>query len=277
MKDLFCNECSLSYDVPRLVAEWLLGVEHRGTIEDRYEQMRKYYDYTYAEWQKVFTADLKPFKGYTDTTAVTIPMGNTKLSVDIKALHKGAIGVDLPTWFNIRDNNKRIVIIGQDPLRSGKWYGECYDAVVSSPFGQHDSEHRQKGNGGKMMKLLIENLVNNGFGVYLTDANKYFVYDHETTDAFSANHLKIYMDILQKELQLVEPALVVSLGRRAERVCRNMELPNLLALPHLSGTARGAIVKMFPELEESGATAENIAKEYADEINRIICNKNKIS
>lgn len=269
MKDLLCNECGLTYDVPHLVAEWLLGVEHLDTIEDRYEQMRANYDLSYEEWQKVFTADLKPFKGYTDTTAVTIPMGNTELSTDIKALHKGAIGVDLPTWFNIRDN-KHILIVAQDPLKSSKWYGECYDAVVSSPFGQHDSEHRQKGNGGKMMKLLIENLVNNGFGIYLTDANKYFVHDHETTDAFSANHLKIYMDILQKELQLVEPALVVSLGRRAERVCRNMELPNLLALPHLSGTARGAIVKVFPELEESGATAENIAKEYADEINRII-------
>lgn len=267
---LFCNPCHLTEEIPAIIANEILGIEQLQRILSRYQQMRAYYDLSYTEWQKVFTADLKPFKGYTDTTAVTIPIGNTKLSADIKALRKGAIGVDLPTWFNIHDNNKRIVIIGQDPLRSGKWYGECYDAVVSSPFGQHDSEHRQKGNGGKMMKLLIENLVNNGFGVYLTDANKYFVYDHETTDVFSANHLKIYMDILQKELQLVEPALVVSLGRRAERVCRKMELPNLLALPHLSGTARGAIVKMFPKLEESGATAENIAKEYADEINRII-------
>ena len=47
-----------------------------------------------------------------------------------------------------------------------------------------------------------------------------------------------------------------------------MGLRNILALPHLSGTARGAIVRKFPRLEEIGATAENIAEEHAREIMR---------
>ena len=51
MRDQFCNECGLSYDVPHLVAEWLLGVEYLHRIENRYKQMRKCYDHTYAEWQ----------------------------------------------------------------------------------------------------------------------------------------------------------------------------------------------------------------------------------
>ena len=194
MQDQFCNECGLSHDVPHLVAEWLLGVEHLGIIENRYEQMRKCYVYTCAEWQKVFTEDLKPFNGYSDTTSVTIPLGNTQLGSDIKALHKGAIGMDLPTWFNIQDN-KHIMIVAQDPLRSSKWYGECFDAVISSPFGLHSLEHRQNARGGKMMDLLVKRLIANGCGIYLTDANKFFVYDHKTTDMFSAAHIDVYVEI----------------------------------------------------------------------------------
>ena len=269
MQGQFCNECGLSYDVPHLVAEWLLGVEYLHRIENRYKQMRKCYDHTYAEWQKVFTEDLKPFNGYSDTTSVTIPLGDTQLGSDIKALHKGAIGMDLPTWFNIQDNT-HIMIVAQDPLRSNKWYGECFDAVISSPFGQQDLGHRQRANGGKMMSLLVERLVSNGYGIYLTDANKFFIHDHKTTDMFSAAHIDVYVEIIRREIEIVKPAVIVCLGKRAEILCKRMGLSNILALPHLSGTARGAIVRRFPKLESIGATAENIAEEYEKAIMKSI-------
>ena len=269
MQSQFCNECGLSYEIPHLVAERLLGVEYLHRIENCYEQMCKCYDCTCAEWQEVFTEDLKPFGGYDDTTSVTIPIGNSQLGADIKALHKGAIGVDLPTWFNVQDN-KHIMIVAQDPLRSHKWYGECYDAVISNPFGLHSLEHRQNARGGKMMDLLVKRLVANGYGVYLTDANKFFIYDHKTTDEFSDAHIDEYAEIMRQEIEIVKPTVIVCLGKSAERMCKKIGLPNILALPHLSGTARGAIVRKFPRLEEVGATAENIAKEYANEIIRIV-------
>lgn len=267
MRDQFCNECGLSYDIPHLVAERLLGVEYLQRIENRYEQMRKCYDCTYAEWQKAFTDELRPFGGYDDTTSVTIPIGNTRLGANVKSLHKGAIGVDLPTWFNVQDN-KNIMLVAQDPLRSNKWYGECFDAVVSSPFGLHSLEHRQNARGGKMMDLLVKRLVANGYGIYLTDANKFFIYDHKTTDEFSGAHIDEYAEIMRQEIEIVKPTVIVCLGRSAERMCKKMGLRNILALPHLSGTARGAIVRKLPRLEEIGATAENIAEEYAREIMR---------
>lgn len=130
MQSQFCNECGLFYDIPHLVAERLLGVECLHRIENRYEQMRKCYNCTCAEWQGVFTEDLKPFCGYDDTTSVTIPIDNSQLGADIKALHKGAIGVDLPTWFNVQDN-KHIMIVAQDPLRNNKYYGECSNECKS--------------------------------------------------------------------------------------------------------------------------------------------------
>lgn len=270
MKDSFCNRCCLTTEIPALMANKVLGAEQLYGILFRYQQMRGNYALTYSEWQKVFTEDLKPFNGYRDTTSIVMPISHPQFSTDIAALHKGAIGVDLPTWFNIQPDNRHIMIVAQDPLRSAKWYGECYDAVLSSPFGQQDYEHRHKANGGKMMHLLIKELVMSRYGVYLTDANKYFIYDHETTDGFSANHINAYTNILKEEIELVKPTVIVCLGRSSERMCKNMGLSDIVALPHLTGTVRGTIVKRFPELEEHGATAENIAKEYAAEIIRII-------
>ena len=269
MRDQFCNECGLTYDIPHLVAEMLLGVEYLHRIENRYEQMRKCYDCTCVEWQSVFTEDLKPFGGYDDTTSVTIPIGNSQLGANIKSLHKSAIGVDLPTWFNVQDN-KHIMIVAQDPLRNNKYYGECYDAVISSPFGLHSLEHRQNARGGKMMDLLVKGLVANGYGIYLTDANKFFIHDHKTTNMFSVAHIDVYAEIIRQEIEIVKPAVIVCLGKRAEILCKRMGLSNILALLHLSGTARGAIVRRFPKLESIGATAENIAEEYAREIIRKI-------
>ena len=87
-----------------------------------------------------------------------------------------------------------------------------------------------------------------------------------TTDEFSDAHIDEYAEIMRQEIEIVKPTVIVCLGRSAERMCKKMGLRNILALPHLSGTARGAIVRKFPRLEEIGATAENIAEEYAREI-----------
>lgn len=118
------------------------------------------------------------------------------------------------------------------------------------------------------MSLLVEQIVNSGYGVYLTDANKFFIHDHKTTDIFSAAQIDVYAEIIRREIEIVKPTVIVCLGRRAERMCKKMGILNILALPHLSGTARGAIVKRFPKLKNVGATAENIAEEYAKEIMR---------
>lgn len=103
------------------------------------------------------------------------------------------------------------------------------------------------------MDLLAKRLIANGYGIYLTDA-------------FSDSHIGPYAEIMRQEIDLVLPDAIVCLGRRAERMCRKIGLPDILALPHLSGTARGAIVRKFPKLGNIGATAGNIAEEYAREI-----------
>lgn len=159
------------------------------------------------------------------------------------------------------------MLIAQDPLRNARWYEECYDAIISSPFGLHDATHRKSGNGGKMADLLINGLIKKRFAIYLTDANKYFVHDRETSKIYSESRLKTYTDILQKELDLVKPNLCVCLGKKAKEVLDNCKVNvKSIVLPHLSGTARGAITKRFPILDDIKATSENISNVYVDEI-----------
>ncbi len=272
MKNLFCNKCHLTYQIPELIAEEILGVDNLSLLNARYEQMQKCYDYSYKQWQDEFTDELKPFDGYDDTTAVTIPIKHKLFKQDFERINKGSIGLDLPTWFNIQSNQARIMLIFQDPLR-GKCYQECKDAVLSSPFGLQDATHRSRANGGKMANELVRRLTNNGYGVYLTDARKYFIGDHQTSDAYSLVFTKTYTDILAKEISIVKPNLCVCFGNRANSIMYEVssEYPELLItsikLPHLSGTARGAIKNQFKILDKiGGATADNIAKVYAKEI-----------
>ena len=273
MENLFCNECNLSKQIPNFIAEELLGVENLSLLQERYQQMKDGYKFTYHEWRNIFTDKLKPFREeWDDTTAVTIPIKHKLFKQDFERIGKGSIGLDLPTWFNIEKDNPRIMLIFQDPLR-GKYYQECKDAVLSSPFGLQDATHRSRKNGGKMANELVRHLINNGYGVYLTDARKYFIGDHQTSDAYSLVFTKTYTDILAKEISIVKPNLCVCFGNRANSIMYDVttENPELLItyikLPHLSGTARGAIKNQFKILDKiGGATADNIAEVYAKEI-----------
>ena len=83
----------------------------------------------------------------------------------------------------------------------------------------------------------------------------------------------VYAAVLTQEMELVQPAVVVCLGRSAERMCKRIGFPHVLSLPHLTGTARGAMVKRFPRLDELGATVEHIAEVYAQEIMNCMMNQ----
>lgn len=266
LKELFCNDCNLTSFVPQLVAEDMLGMEQLPLLKTRYRVMRENFNCSCKEWQGHFGEGMKPFNGYTDTTAVPVPITHPEFKADFEKIGKGAIGVDLPTWFNM-GSNQRIMLIAQDPLRSKKWYGKCHDAVLSSPFGLHDAGHRARGNGGRMMYTLVQKLVAGGYGVYLTDTRKFFVYDHATSDKHAESRMHLYAAILKKEVEAVKPSLCVCLGKKAKETFSCMGLGvQFIGLPHLTGTSRWAIIQKFQDLKSSGATNENVAERYAQEI-----------
>ena len=239
-----------------------------------------------AIWE--FSSGVEPFtptgwnRYYEDTITVPIPITHPDFKdLTTRTEKRGAIGLDLPTWFNLKNNDKRIILVAQDPLRDNTWYSDidkfpkgktgckedyiCIDALVASPFGLHGKSWRDKKNGGGRMALLVEKLIEHGYGVYLTDCRKYFVYDHRESAEYSKEKKNIYKAILQKEIGIVNPQRIVAVGNEAYDYCHELigDDVRLLHVPHISGLAAKK-QKIFFELDENKKTTiEELVERYA--------------
>ena len=276
-----------------LVANRILGVEQREKIAQRYEDMSSNFN-SYTEYggkkagsQNIwkFSEGLMPWKGYTDTTSVPIPLTHPKfenlrtdyLSSIADGKSGAVVGHDFPTWFNLNQSFKgRIMIVAQDPLRSPRWYADCIDVVCSSPFGLQSVEWRKNGRGGKRLYLLISKLVESGYGIYLTDLMKFYVKaENEKALSPTPSLLAEYADILKEEIGIVNPSAIIMLGNRA---VKGLEMLNLqvsdsitkIPMPHFSGNAQKAIKIFFAkEIDKQGIKefdVETQVKLYYDKI-----------
>lgn len=277
-----------------LLATEILGVAQREKIGQRYEDMKHNFNaYTKdglakapGEREWIFSEGLTPWKYYSDTTSVPIPLTHPTFKdlrevylSNIKGRQSGAVvGHDLPTWFNLNHSpNGRIMIVAQDALRNPKWYADCEDAVCSSPFGLHSIEWRKNGRGGKRLYLLISRLVESGYGIYLTDLMKFYV-KAENEKALSPTPLLLeeYAYILNKEIKVVKPSAIVALGNRA---VKGLEMLNIkstdgmttIQMPHFSGNAQCAIKTFFAEeIKTLGISKLDIETQAQLYYNRII-------
>ncbi len=276
-----------------LLANDILGLEQLEKIKLRYYDMhRNFFNFPESDVRKLkksgkeaevwkFSKGLEPFtpKGeehyYEDTSTVPIPITHPDfIDLTTRTEKRGAIGLDLPTWFNLKDNAKRVMLIAQDPLRSNVWYSDatkgedyiCTGALVSSPFGLHGRPWRENKRGGGRMKLLVEALIEHGYGVYLTDCRKYFVYDHKESDKYSKGKKEQYRAILQKEIDIITPACIVAMGNQSYAYCNELlgEDSRLKHVPHFSGAATWRAKKEF-EVNDR-VTIEELAKTYAEKI-----------
>lgn len=271
----FLDDKEIAYQIYEMLANDILGKEQLEKIKFRYDDMyRNFFNYSKEEAGKLiksgteacvweFSKGVEPFtpKGwnryYEDTITLPIPITHPNFKdLTTRTEKRGAIGLDLPTWFNIKNTDKRIMLVAQDPLRDNTWYSDvdnpdvpektgckenyiCIDALVASPFGLHGKSWRDKKNGGGRMALLVEKLIEHGYGVYLTDCRKYFVYDHEESAEYSKEKKSIYKAILQKEIGIVNPQRIVAVGNEAYDYCHELigDDVRLLHVPHISGLA----------------------------------------
>lgn len=262
----------------RLLASDVLGPEQYEKLALRYYDMSRNFDcvtedaknkpHSHYEncvaWN--FSTSIMPHgrygRYYSDTTAVPIAITHPNFkdmrSKFIKDYHlDGAVvGLDLPTWFNL-SSSRRVMIIAQDPLRNPKWYHECNAAICSSPFGLHSREHRDNGRGGLRMMLLIKALIKQCYGVYLTDSYKYYLNgwkQDKSCESFEVGEsvhipiskapkeLEAYHEILKKEIAIIQPTIIVAMGKVAQKALKSI-MPEkdlqILSLPHFSGAAQG--------------------------------------
>ena len=286
-----------------MLANDILGKEQLEKIKLRYYDMRRNFSkYSKEVAEKLglkdavweFSPGIEPFKPagwnrcYEDTILVPIPISHPNfIDLTMRKEKIGAIGLDLPTWFNLKDNDKRIIIVAQDPLRNNKWYSDidipkkdenvkpgckedyiCIDALVSSPFGLHGKSWRGKKNGGGRMALLVEKLIEHSYGVYLTDCRKYFVYDASESAKYSKGKKDIYKTILYKEIDIVNPKIIVGMGNQAYNYCRELlgDDHRLKYVPHFSGAATWKAKDIFEMPQNKKVSIEELAEKYVEHI-----------
>lgn len=295
----FLDDEEIACRIYEMLANDILGQEQLEKIKLRYYDMRRnFFKYSKDEAKKSgkdavweFSSGVEPFtpvgweRYYEDTILVPIPISHPDfIDLTMRKEKRGAIGLDLPTWFNLKDNDRRIMLVAQDPLRNNTWYSDvdkfpkgktghkedyiCIDALVSSPFGLHGKSWRDKKNGGGRMALLVEKLIEHGYGVYLTDCRKYFVYDHKESAAYSSKKKNHYRSILEKEIEIIKPARIVAMGNQAYNYCRELlgDDHRLEYVPHFSGAATWKAKDVFDMPENQKVSVEELAEKYAEHI-----------
>lgn len=250
---LFCDNSEMLEGCSEIIAQYLLGSELYPKVRIRYEDLRANFDaVTFDEWSTdgdyslwKFSSGLTPYMDYDDTSIVPIPIAN-----ELFKLNDAVVSFDFPIWFNMDDTQaRRIMFITQDPIsRDVKWYKDCRDALCTTVFGIHNPMWRNKGNGGKRICLLANKFVENGYGVYFTDGYK-FAIQSTAGEAITPDTAQVtaYHEMLNAEIELVKPTLIVALGRLAEEILKSLSDTDItvLSLPHFSGQAQGKIKEFF--------------------------------
>ena len=296
----FLDDKEIACRIYEMLANDILGEDQFEKIKLRYFDMyRNFFKYSKDEAQKLglkdavweFSPGVKPFtpagwnRCYEDTITVPIPITHPEFKdLTTRTEKRGAIGLDLPTWFNLKNSDRRIMLVTQDPLRGNTWYSDvdkfpegkigrkedyiCIDALVSSPFGLHGKSWRDKKNGGGRMALLVEKLIEYGYGIYLTDCRKYFVYDHSESDIYSFKKKDIYKRILEKEISIIRPGCIVAMGNQAYSYCKELldNDPRVKYIPHFSGAATWKAKDFFDIPQKQKVSIEELAEKYAEYI-----------
>lgn len=126
--------------------------------------------------------------------------------------NKSSYGIDLPVWFtHQQDKRLKIFLLSMDPLR-GVDEGEGSKASLNSPF----TIHQKRGNN---YFPSIEKLACS-YDLYVTDVYKLFYREAADVTAVSNESAEfvsqpIHLEILQAELSLFKPDIILCLGKHA--------------------------------------------------------------
>lgn len=199
----------------------------------------------------------------------------TDISNEQNVPHNSSLlGIDLPIWFNEQEFGKsKIMLLGIDPLRNKKIFKE-YKAIeesqviIGTPYAIHDK--RMRSGRSKNYWTFIENLLENNF-VYVTDIFKTFFLINENSIIRSYNFYKTSNkysnNLLRKEIELIKPDLIITLGAESYRnllglknkpkLTKNIapgtlekfnNTTNVLPMVHLSGSTRKKSIIDFIEI-----------------------------
>jgi uracil-DNA glycosylase len=130
------------------------------------------------------------------------------------------VGIDVPSYFNHSNegDKKVIMIVGIDPKRND--YNFRSKISVGTPFGFNTSQ------GGTYWNF-VQKLIENNFTVYLTDTFKlYFKNGNKqsyTIPQFTNPEIDIHQHIFAREIKIINPDLIVTLGHIPRRWFSSLE------------------------------------------------------
>ena len=193
-------------------------------------------------------------------------------------------GIDFPSWFgkiNSERTNKKIMIVGIDPLRNKKNFEhakESKDVIIGTPYALHESKMRWGRT--KQYWSFIEELSKKHF-VYLTDIYKvFFLCDGMRSYNYFKKEKKIEEHkLLEEEFKIIKPDIIITLGGESYFQLMKKRIPNLCNKidPHIYQEA-SLQINVIPMVHLSGSTREknklDFLKNNLEEGNDCIINKN---
>ncbi|WP_018615267.1 uracil-DNA glycosylase family protein [Segetibacter koreensis] len=123
------------------------------------------------------------------------------------------VGIDVPVYYNYREDTPKIMVVGIDPLRSEPDLQKFIS--LGTPYAFHLTQHNIY---WQLMSGLMEQL---NLTVYLTDTFKlYFKFQGKRSYDIAAftnpeayGNGAIHQEIFAREVELVKPDLIVTLGK----------------------------------------------------------------
>lgn len=243
----YCNNYK---DIVNILESNLFGKNPYNVLQSRYEQMQSHFLQEYEDEEKCAIYDIisgQDKKGkLLNDALLKVPLSDFSGKViDFKGYFN--LGHDLPFWIEPDNPKGRIMLVSQDPLRSGQKDTDII--TLSSPFGMHSKEYRYCGH-HKTFTSIVENIVDQGYSVYLTDSHK--LYGTENSSDYKSCISKLTTDIdmciLQEEINFFSPSIVFALGHQAEAALMDLHQSGVY-IPHPTGarikTGKGNKVNFY--------------------------------
>uniref|UniRef100_A0AB33L280 Uracil-DNA glycosylase-like domain-containing protein n=1 Tax=Tenacibaculum sp. Pbs-1 TaxID=3238748 RepID=A0AB33L280_9FLAO len=213
-------------------------------------------------------------------------------------------GIDLPTWFGCY-NNKKIVVLGIDPRRNENHFLRDKanienDVIVGTPYAFHEKETRESWCASYW--TFINGLVEMKNFVYCTSIFKTYYYN---TSSETRSHKEKcfvekpnHLDILNKELELIKPDLIIAFGGVPYKNITKKNCPisqdilktkteiqlkysdvDVYVMMNLSKATRGKNMEAFFKANEISTDSINVEDrvECAEKYIELLKNKNIIS
>lgn len=220
---------------------------------------------------------------------------NAKQNIPDDSSH---LGIDFPRWYGNINSNKKIMILGIDPLRSQKYFEKLgadlkKSIVIGTPYALDNKNLKENIKTSNAFINFIAKLSDKNF-VYVTDIYKSFYY-RKTSNNKQERSYNIYMkndklnakakEVFFKEIELINPDIIITMGKipfkvltgkdvtLTKKFTENLKKLDNTSIPIVPLVHLSAYASIKPFLKANGIVENiNTTKEYGVKYSEIVNN-----